>query len=564
MIPPEVIMNAKKLVCLCGIVLLSLLLAVPVFAADPGIVYQPGEVHINPLYADILDEQDLFTDQNSNQPRRLLSPGDPEEFDTVAEAAVYLKEQMKARNTSVTIKMNGSYYPSVLNEIFNAAIEHDPSDPTGGDYLRWQYGGWSAPSFSVAQDYYTPTFNISYFTTAAQEEELTAAVDAVLDSLDLDGKTDAVKLRLIYDFIKDNITYDYANLNDNTNLIKHSAYAALINRTAVCQGYANLLYRMLLETGIDCRLIAGLGNGGDHAWNIVKLGDVYYDVDVTWDSDGGLDYNRYYLRCDANFGDHVRGAGERSDEIDYTSSEFYAAYPMSSADYGYTLEDGVLTISGDLGRVYHNFLAYRVGKESGIQSVVLEDGITKVSRMAFYECASLKDVTVKGPVTEIAEYAFTHCTALETLTIPATVTAIAEAAVNDCGALKDIYFGGTESDWSNVEVGQFNYPILNHSATIHFQDPSESIVASADLGERFTCTVNADDTVSVSGAESLSSEEQVLIAEYDGSGRFSGVHFITASKTTADLESDPARLLFFWLSSLFVPKSESVSVAVAQ
>ena len=74
-----------------------------------------------------------------------------------------------------------------------------------------------------------------------------------------------------------------------------TAYGALIDRTCVCQGYAALLYRLLLELGVDNRVLTGTGNGGGHAWNIVELDDVYYNVDPTWDA-GRTEYD-YFLKC---------------------------------------------------------------------------------------------------------------------------------------------------------------------------------------------------------------------------------------------------------------------------
>ena len=80
-----------------------------------------------------------------------------------------------------------------------------------------------------------------------------------------------------------NITYDYKNLNDPNYTLKFSAYAALINKTSVCQGYATLFYRLALEAGLDARVIAGVAGGGNHAWNIVKIGKTYYHLDATFD-----------------------------------------------------------------------------------------------------------------------------------------------------------------------------------------------------------------------------------------------------------------------------------------
>lgn len=68
----------------------------------------------------------------------------------------------------------------------------------------------------------------------------------------MSGKNDYENTKAIYDYLCQNITYGNDNLNDDTYLLKYTAYAALINKTAVCQGYAVLLYRLLLEEGIPC------------------------------------------------------------------------------------------------------------------------------------------------------------------------------------------------------------------------------------------------------------------------------------------------------------------------
>ena len=125
-----------------------------------------------------------------------------------------------------------------------------------------------------------------------------------------------------------NITYDYANLGNPDYRLKYTAYAALMDRTSVCQGYAVLLYRLLLTMGIDARVITGYSNGGGHAWNIVKLGRKYYNLDSTWDaswSQVGLAYE-HFLRCNDNFPDHIR-------DSEYDTADFNAAYPMSETDY---------------------------------------------------------------------------------------------------------------------------------------------------------------------------------------------------------------------------------------
>ncbi len=123
--------------------------------------------------------------------------------------------------------------------------------------------------------------------------------------------------------------YDYDHLYDSSYDLKYTAYAALVNGKAVCQGYACLFYRMMLEAGIDVRIITGNGGGGtdsNHGWNIVRLKGLYYNMDTTWDAGFSPEYYEFFLRCTDNFEWHTR-------DSKYDTPEFHASYPMASSDY---------------------------------------------------------------------------------------------------------------------------------------------------------------------------------------------------------------------------------------
>ena len=201
----------------------------------------------------------------------------------------------------------------VMARIYQEALAH-----TGvgyeGDYLQWHIKTceerFSYSCVKVGDEMkdfvYTFQFNFTYYTTKAQEDAVTAKVQSVRSQLNLGGKSDYEKVKAIYDYLCGHVTYDNANLNDPNYDLKFSAYAALINGTSVCQGYSNLLYRLALEEGIDCRFIFGQSQGANHSWNIVKLGDVYYNVDATWDT-VTKNYS-YFLKTDANMTDHTKDA----------------------------------------------------------------------------------------------------------------------------------------------------------------------------------------------------------------------------------------------------------------
>ena len=107
------------------------------------------------------------------------------------------------------------------------------------------------------------------------------------------------KEKYVHDALASAVTYDLtADMNQ-------SAYSALVNGKSVCAGYARAYQYLLQQLGIPCYYCTGY-SGGDHAWNIVKLDDGYYNVDVTWDDAAAIRYD-YFNKTDADFAStHVR------------------------------------------------------------------------------------------------------------------------------------------------------------------------------------------------------------------------------------------------------------------
>jgi hypothetical protein len=94
--------------------------------------------------------------------------------------------------------------------------------------------------------------------------------------------------------------------------LTHTAYGALANGEAVCEGYACAAKLLLNELGILCDIQFGVcTNGGGHAWNLVELDGQWYQMDVTW-NDGSADRSDYLLVTD----DYMRKS-RTWDESDY-------------------------------------------------------------------------------------------------------------------------------------------------------------------------------------------------------------------------------------------------------
>lgn len=103
------------------------------------------------------------------------------------------------------------------------------------------------------------------------------------------GMNDYDKLLYLHDFIVNNTNY----VSDAQN--RYNALGCLIEKKAVCEGYA-LAYKYLCNAaGIQCEMIVS----DTHAWNAVYLNNAWYYVDTTWDDPvgySGATRHTYFLR----------------------------------------------------------------------------------------------------------------------------------------------------------------------------------------------------------------------------------------------------------------------------
>lgn len=110
-------------------------------------------------------------------------------------------------------------------------------------------------------------------------------------------------MRQIHDLICEKVAYDTAmTLPD-----RHSCIGALLYGTCVCDGYADTFALLGTMCGLDVRIQIGttpsgeelLVEQGNHAWNMVRVGEAWHMVDVTWDDVGPV-YDYFNLsRSDA-------------------------------------------------------------------------------------------------------------------------------------------------------------------------------------------------------------------------------------------------------------------------
>ena len=73
-----------------------------------------------------------------------------------------------------------------------------------------------------------------------------------------------------------------------------------------------------------------------------------------------------------------------------------------------------------------------------IKSVKIKDGITSISRYAFYECKGLTSITLPSSITSIGDYAFNDCTFLKSIDLLEGITSIGYRAFYGCSSLTSL------------------------------------------------------------------------------------------------------------------------------
>ena len=277
-----------------------------------------------------------------------------------AAAAADLRKQMVSRSEemSVTLRSSSKDVETIALNLWNIAMDHVEGSGTTGDYLRWQFAAMSCSVAGESLDsgyQYTFTYvpdttysDTIWFTTAAQEAALTNYIrNTILPQLSLGGKTTYQKVQAIYNWITANVKYDYSHLNDPAYRLQYTAYAAAVQKKAVCQGYANLFYRLANDAGVDCRIITGKAYNGtqteDHAWNIVRMADgKYYCLDATWDAGLKPENYEYFLKGLTSF------SRDHQAETDKLNTPYWTQYESrtSATDYKASSGPAAPTVTG--------------------------------------------------------------------------------------------------------------------------------------------------------------------------------------------------------------------------
>jgi len=125
------------------------------------------------------------------------------------------------------------------------------------------------------------------------QEDTKLAIEEIISNINQNQSQSLMALE-IHDELINLVEYDYENyLADTLSDESYTAYGALVNNVAVCDGYSKAYMVLLEAVGIESHYVGS--EAMDHSWVIAKLDGKYYHIDITWDDPVAL-YGRGYIK----------------------------------------------------------------------------------------------------------------------------------------------------------------------------------------------------------------------------------------------------------------------------
>jgi hypothetical protein len=92
--------------------------------------------------------------------------------------------------------------------------------------------------------------------------------------------------------------------------------------------------------------------------------------------------------------------------------------------------------------------------------------INYIAESGFKDCRGIESIAVPKGVTMVDGSAFENCESLKSVTLPETVDCINGQSFMGCPNITDVYYGGTEEQWTRIEF--LDYTLLDSRVTMHY------------------------------------------------------------------------------------------------
>lgn len=202
-----------------------------------------------------------------------------------------------------------------FNDIFNSSSSSTYSTQQFNGYIRYEK-------------------NHDYSIQKKEIDDLNTFIATWVQTNITPTMTEEEKVRAINDYMVREYRYTFGDRGELFgeehgteklgNYSVYTSFSLLYGKGGVCNSKANMFYHLAKAAGLEVIYISGTGNGGDHAWNMVKVDGKWYHLDNTWNRghyEGTSEYE-YFNKSDY----YLKGDNTMSRDHNWDRTKYPAAY----------------------------------------------------------------------------------------------------------------------------------------------------------------------------------------------------------------------------------------------
>lgn len=246
---------------------------------------------------------------------------------------------------------------------------------------------WINNSYEYYNDGSTTNIEIKYNCYNEELEQKKQTFNTTVDNIIAQApkSTGEYELELFANnYISDNCVYNKSATQTNEIIgNENDAYGALVDGKAVCEGYSRAFQLLCNKLNVECVSVVGKSDA-NHQWNCVKLGDDWYQVDVTWndpDSDDQWAKNDYLNLTDEQmYKTHTTYPLFADTTDEYYSENSDTSYNLfvpkcTSNKYNYYRMTGVVLTDIESSDEVVNALAKAASNNESCINIVIDDSL---------------------------------------------------------------------------------------------------------------------------------------------------------------------------------------------
>ena len=343
---------------------------------------------------------------------------------------------------------------------------------------------WISNTLTVSGDNLIVLIDESY-SSAAYRAECDTAINNMIkefDSLIDDGMSDLEIAMAAHDFIIGRMDYAYESdgVTPQNDIWAHNMIGCAKYGLGVCEAYAETFMFLCQRYGVDAIIVTGksASTNEGHEWNMLKIDDVWYGVDVTWDETNENDkvsYDWFGMSGESCEVDHI------TDSFNSTGLDYLYRLPEMSER---TFELVDMLKNGEFYGTYENIdkAFEHMTDPNADYTLNLYSYSMQASALGYYssikhtiyskETPAVKSITINGVTTEKGPLGFyTSLIINDSLTSFADTLTLSELQTS----------GGTlyiQDNCLNVSSGYVIIPVIGN-----IEDGATSKIVCAEYGD---------------------------------------------------------------------------------